>query len=192
MPLPHQIVVWLTALAMSLSPPARIAHAASPHDEGLAAGQAANPLIRGKVTAPSASGLVPGYTTTPPERRITASPAFPAPPMRSSRPAVRCQATRSARRCSAPWPRPARRANRSRRTIPQYSTPDASSEIPPGNSGTLALTTAAARPATVRPTCSVLAATVSRPVTRTTPTSPAPCLSWRPRVRPGSISIRPL
>ena len=76
MPLPHQIVVWLTALAMSLSPPARIAHAASPHDEGLAAGQAANPLIRGKVTAPSASGLVPGYTTTPPERRYYGQPSL--------------------------------------------------------------------------------------------------------------------
>ena len=40
---------------------------AGPHDEGLAAGAAANPVIRDNVSAPSASGVVPNYTTTPAE-----------------------------------------------------------------------------------------------------------------------------
>jgi conjugal transfer mating pair stabilization protein TraN len=40
---------------------------AGPHEEGTAAGQAANPTIRGTINTPSASSVVPGYTTAPPE-----------------------------------------------------------------------------------------------------------------------------
>ena len=37
------------------------------HDEGVAAGRAANPTIRSFISTPSAQGVVPGYTTTPAE-----------------------------------------------------------------------------------------------------------------------------
>ncbi|WP_136415855.1 type-F conjugative transfer system mating-pair stabilization protein TraN [Herbaspirillum sp. ST 5-3] len=40
---------------------------AAPHDEGVVAGTAANPAIRGSVNQTSASTVVPGYTATPPE-----------------------------------------------------------------------------------------------------------------------------
>ncbi|CAM3345948.1 type-F conjugative transfer system mating-pair stabilization protein TraN [Paracidovorax anthurii] len=45
-----------------------------PHAEGTAAGQAANPVIRGNITTPSASTVVPGYTATPPERLYHGQP----------------------------------------------------------------------------------------------------------------------
>jgi hypothetical protein len=60
----RQIVIWLT-LASFLA--VQTAAVADPHDEGVAAGQAANPLARGSVDASSASAVVPGYTATPPE-----------------------------------------------------------------------------------------------------------------------------
>ena len=47
---------------------------AGPHDEGIAAGQAANPVARGHVTTPGASAVVPGYTTTPPQRALYRQP----------------------------------------------------------------------------------------------------------------------
>ncbi len=40
---------------------------AGPHEEGTAAGQAANPTIRGTINTPSASSVVPGYPTAPHE-----------------------------------------------------------------------------------------------------------------------------
>jgi conjugal transfer mating pair stabilization protein TraN len=40
---------------------------AGPHEEGLAAGAAANPIVRGNVTVPSASAVVPNYGTSPAE-----------------------------------------------------------------------------------------------------------------------------
>jgi conjugal transfer mating pair stabilization protein TraN len=40
---------------------------AAPHDEGIAAGNAANPVIHGTISQSSASAVVPGYTSTPPE-----------------------------------------------------------------------------------------------------------------------------
>ena len=43
---------------------------AGPHEEGIAAGQNANPAIRADITESSASGIVPGYTATPPERSL--------------------------------------------------------------------------------------------------------------------------
>ena len=47
---------------------------AGPHEEGVAAGQAANPVARGDVTAPNAGAVVPGYTTTPPQRALYRQP----------------------------------------------------------------------------------------------------------------------
>ena len=51
---------------------------AGPHDEGVAAGQAANPVARGSVTAPGAGAVVPAYTATPPERAHYRQPNLPA------------------------------------------------------------------------------------------------------------------
>jgi conjugal transfer mating pair stabilization protein TraN len=48
--------------------------AADPHAEGTAAGQAANPFVRGGINTPGASAIVPGYTTTPPERAYYGEP----------------------------------------------------------------------------------------------------------------------
>ena len=47
---------------------------AGPHEEGIAAGQAANPVARGSVGAPSATSVVPGYTAAPPERLYYGQP----------------------------------------------------------------------------------------------------------------------
>ena len=47
---------------------------AGPNEEGVAAGQAANPVARGNVTAPGATAVVPSYTTTPPERSYYRQP----------------------------------------------------------------------------------------------------------------------
>ena len=51
---------------------------AAPHEEGVAAGQAANPVIKGAVSTPSASANVPGYTTTPPQTSLYKAPNLPA------------------------------------------------------------------------------------------------------------------
>src|SRR5574338_230465 len=60
---------------------------AQPHDEGTAAGQAANTAAKTLIDSSTASQVVPGYTNTPPEavspydpavlaaRRIAANPA---------------------------------------------------------------------------------------------------------------------
>ena len=61
----RKVVIWLTLACFITTPTASLA---GPHDEGLAAGQAATPVARGSITAPGASAVVPGYTTTPPER----------------------------------------------------------------------------------------------------------------------------
>ena len=60
-----QVVVWFMIIAFLL--PRTAAFAQTSHERGVAAGQAANPVIRGLVNAPSATTVVPGYTTTPPE-----------------------------------------------------------------------------------------------------------------------------
>jgi conjugal transfer mating pair stabilization protein TraN len=58
------LVIWFTVICFLTTQTAAVA---GPHEEGVAAGQAANPVARGSVTTPSASAIVPGYTTTPPE-----------------------------------------------------------------------------------------------------------------------------
>ena len=60
----HKLIVWLTLFCFVTTQTAALA---DPHDEGVAAGQAANPVARSSVTTPSATSVVPGYTTTPPE-----------------------------------------------------------------------------------------------------------------------------
>jgi len=58
-------IAWFTLACFVTTQTASLA---DPHDEGLAAGRAANPVARVGVTAPSASTVIPGYTTTAPER----------------------------------------------------------------------------------------------------------------------------
>ena len=67
----RKVVVWFTLVCFVTTQTASVA---GPHEEGVAAGQAANPVARGSVTAPSATGVVPGYTTTPPERSYYRQP----------------------------------------------------------------------------------------------------------------------
>ena len=60
----RKLITWFTLICFVTTQTGAVA---GPFDEGIAAGQAANPVIRGNVDAPSASTTVPGYTTTPPE-----------------------------------------------------------------------------------------------------------------------------
>ena len=69
-----RILVWLMVFTFVF---VRVpAFAQSAHDEGVAAGNAANPVIRGLVTTPSATAVVPGYTTTPPETAYAKKASF--------------------------------------------------------------------------------------------------------------------
>lgn len=105
----RRLIIWFTLICFVTTQTAAVA---GPHEEGTAAGQAANPVIRGTVNTPSASTTVPNYTTTPPETtyygqpnlsgaanaRLTACAATPNDPV--------CQAQRGAL-SSANTPRPA-------------------------------------------------------------------------------------
>ena len=62
-------VIWITLFCFITTQTAAIA---GPFEEGTAAGQTANPIIRSTVNTTSASSAVPGYTTVPPE---TTTPA---------------------------------------------------------------------------------------------------------------------
>ncbi|TMW79123.1 conjugal transfer protein TraN [Thauera sp. UPWRP] len=66
-------VIWITLFCFVTTQTAAVA---GPFEEGTAAGQAANPLIRGTVNAPSASSTVPGYTSTPPETAYYGQPSL--------------------------------------------------------------------------------------------------------------------
>lgn len=85
---------------------------AAPHDEGIAAGNAANPDIRGAITQSGASSVVPGYTATPPETAYYGQPSLaPAANARMADCALAvndpvCEAQRGAL-ASANTPRPA-------------------------------------------------------------------------------------
>ena len=60
----RKVIIWFTLFCFVTTQTAAVA---GTHEEGVAAGQAANPVARGNVTTPSASTVVPGYTTAPPE-----------------------------------------------------------------------------------------------------------------------------
>jgi len=70
------VTTQTAALAAPPASPSRpVAAASNPaHEEGLAAGRTANPIVRGTVTQPSAAGAVPGYTTQPPETQYYGRP----------------------------------------------------------------------------------------------------------------------
>ena len=66
-------VTWITLVCFVTTQTAAVA---GPFEEGAAAGQVANPVIRGTVNTPSASSAVPGYTTTPPETTYYGQPSL--------------------------------------------------------------------------------------------------------------------
>ena len=63
-----RLTVWLTVFAFLFTRFPAFGQTA--HDQGTAAGTAANTVIRGMVNTPSATSVVPGYTTTPPEAAL--------------------------------------------------------------------------------------------------------------------------
>ena len=67
---------FVTSVTIICFVTAQAAAVAGPHEEGVAAGQAANPVIRGNVNTPSASTTVPGYTSTPPEVTYYGQPSL--------------------------------------------------------------------------------------------------------------------
>ena len=69
----RRLTLWITLFCFITTQTAALA---GPHEEGTAAGQAANPLIRGTVDTSSASITVPGYTTTPPEAIYYGQPSL--------------------------------------------------------------------------------------------------------------------
>ncbi|MEW6705478.1 MAG: type-F conjugative transfer system mating-pair stabilization protein TraN [Pseudomonadota bacterium] len=60
----RKLIACFTALCVAATP---VSTLAGPHEEGVAAGQAANPAARATVNTPSATIVVPGYTAAPPE-----------------------------------------------------------------------------------------------------------------------------
>ncbi len=69
-----RLIVWVMTQALLVTQTGALAQ--SSHDQGVAAGQAANTTIRGMVNQPSATNVVPGYTTTPPEAALAGRPAL--------------------------------------------------------------------------------------------------------------------
>ena len=55
----RRLIIWITLFCFVTTQSAAIA---GPFEEGTAAGQVANPVIRGTVNMPSASSAVPEYT----------------------------------------------------------------------------------------------------------------------------------
>jgi conjugal transfer mating pair stabilization protein TraN len=106
-------IIWFTIFCFITTQTSAVA---GPHEEGVAAGQAANPLARSTVTTPGATTVVPNYTTAPPEStyyqrpnlsaqgnaRLDLCATLPNDPV--------CQAQRGAM-SSANTPRPAITAN---------------------------------------------------------------------------------
>ena len=60
----RKLIACFTAFCVAVTP---VATPAGPHEEGVAAGQAANPAARATVNTPTATSVVPGYTAAPPE-----------------------------------------------------------------------------------------------------------------------------
>ena len=64
-------ITWFTLLCFITTQTTALAQA---HDEGTAAGQAANTVTRAQITTPRATEVVPGYTTAPPESAYYGQP----------------------------------------------------------------------------------------------------------------------
>ena len=65
------VVTWFTLFCFVTTQTAALAQA---HDEGTAAGQAANAATRSQISTPRATEVVPGYTTAPPESAYYGQP----------------------------------------------------------------------------------------------------------------------
>lgn len=65
------VVIWFTLLCFVTTQTTALAQA---HDEGAAAGQAANAATRSQISTPRATEVVPGYTTVPPESAYYGQP----------------------------------------------------------------------------------------------------------------------
>jgi len=68
-------ITWFTLLCFVTTQTAALAQA---HDEGTAAGQAANAATRSQITTPRATEVVPDYTTAPPESTYYGQPSLAA------------------------------------------------------------------------------------------------------------------
>ena len=69
----RRFVVWLMICSLLF---VRIEAFAQSHEQGVAAGTAANAVIRGLVNAPSATAVVPGYTSAAPETAYAGRPSL--------------------------------------------------------------------------------------------------------------------
>jgi conjugal transfer mating pair stabilization protein TraN len=67
----RRTITWYTAICFLLT---QTSVRADPHAEGVAAGQAANPVAGGNVNTTGASAVVPGYTSTPSESALYRQP----------------------------------------------------------------------------------------------------------------------
>lgn len=72
----RRLLIWFTLWCFVTTQTAALA---GPHEEGTAAGQAANPVIRGTVNTTNASTNVPSYTRTPPEAVYYGRPSLSGP-----------------------------------------------------------------------------------------------------------------
>jgi len=72
----RRLLLWFTLWCFVTTQTAALA---GPHEEGTAAGQAANPVIRDTVSTTNASTSVPGYTSTPPETAYYGRPSLSGP-----------------------------------------------------------------------------------------------------------------
>lgn len=68
---PRSAVIWFTLFCFVTTQTTALAQA---HDEGTAAGQAANTATRSQISTPRATEVVPGYTTAPPESAYFGQP----------------------------------------------------------------------------------------------------------------------
>ena len=103
-------IAWFTIFCFVMTQTSAVA---GPHEEGVAAGQAANPVARGSVTTPNATAVVPGYTTAPPESAYYRQPNMRPRAMRGSPCARRCPTIPCARRSAAHCRRRTRRGPQS-------------------------------------------------------------------------------
>ncbi len=69
----RRLIIQITLVCFITTQTAAVA---GPFEEGTAAGQAANPVVRSTLNASSASSAVPGYTITPPETMYYGQPSL--------------------------------------------------------------------------------------------------------------------
>ena len=63
----NRLCVWFTCVCFITTQTVALA---GPHEDGTAAGQAVNRVVRDTISTPSASSVVPGYSSAPPESAL--------------------------------------------------------------------------------------------------------------------------